>query len=98
MPTAITIKDIDIDLRAHRVRRAGGEVPLTPQEYALLEALAVNRGHPLTRSALLEQAWGWALAAENATRTVDVHIQKLRRKLGLSQEIQTVYKVGYLLS
>ncbi len=98
MPTAITVKDLCIDLRAHCVRRDGGEVPLTPQEYALLEALATHRGRPLSRSALLQLAWGWVLAGEGATRTVDVHIQHLRKKLGLDNEIQTVYKVGYLLS
>ncbi len=98
MATAVTVKDVSIDLRAHRVRRGGGEVPLTPQEYALLEALVTHRGRPLSRGALLELAWGWVLGGEGATRTVDVHIQHLRKKLGLGSEIQTVYKVGYCLS
>ena len=88
--------DLNVDLAARRVLRAGREVPLTPQEYALLETLVVNRNLALSRDKLLEIAWGYDYQGE--TRTVDVHIQRLRRKLGLEKEIQTVYKIGYRLN
>ena len=89
-------QDIQVDLAAHRVLRAGQEVALTPQEYALLETLVLNRNLALSRYKLLEIAWGYDYQGE--TLTVDVHIQRLRRKLGLEKEIQTVYKIGYRLN
>lgn len=92
----ISFKDLRIDLRAHRVWRAGQEVALTPREYALLETLWRHRDTALTRGELLADAWGYAYIG--ASRTVDVHINRLRRKLGLAREIQTVFKVGYRLS
>ena len=64
--------------------------------FALLETLILNRNLALSRDKLLEIAWGYDYRGE--TRTVDVHIQRLRSKLGLEQDIQTVYKVGYRLS
>ncbi len=97
MPEQIQLKDLRVDLRRRRVLRAGGEVPLTAQEYALLETLIAHRGVPVTRGQLLRLAWGWHCDGA-ATRTVDVHIQHLRKKLGLDHEIQTVYRVGYRLS
>ena len=89
-------QDLRIDMGGRRVRRAGQEVALTPQEYALLETLVVHRNLALSRDKLLEIAWGYDYQGE--TRTVDVHIQRLRRKLGLQKEIQTVYKIGYRLN
>ena len=97
MPEQVQLNDIRVDLRGQRVLRAGGEVALTAQEYALLAALIAHRGAPMTRSELLRSAWGWHCDGA-ATRTVDVHIQHLRKKLGLDREIQTVYRVGYCLS
>ena len=88
--------DLQVDLCARRVLRGGEEVTLTPQEFALLEALVINRNLALSREKLLEIAWGYDYQGE--TRTVDVHIQRLRRKLGLEKEIQTVYKIGYRLN
>lgn len=89
-------RDVRVDLRAHKVLCDGQEVRLTPQEYALLEALVTHRGAPLSRGELLRLAWGWGTGGAE-TRTVDVHIQHLRKKLGLDQQIKTVYRVGYLL-
>ncbi len=89
-------KDVCIDMRARRVWRAGQEVDLTPREYALLETLVLNRNIALTRGQLLADAWGYDYVGES--RTVDVHINRVRRKLGLGQEIQTVFKVGYRLN
>lgn len=95
-PWEFHFKDLKVDLRARRVWRAGQEVVLTPREYALLETLIRNRNIALTRSQLLADAWGYDYIG--ASRTVDVHINRVRRKLGLQQEIQTVFKVGYRLN
>lgn len=94
--TDFRFKDLHVDLRGHRVWRAGREVELTPREYALLETLVRNRNIALTRSQLLADAWGYDYIGES--RTVDVHINRVRRKLGLQHEIQTVFKVGYRLN
>lgn len=94
--TEFRFKDLYMDLRAHRVWRAGQEVELTPREYALLETLVLNRNIALTRGQLLADAWGYDYIGES--RTVDVHINRIRRKLGLQHEIQTVFKVGYRLN
>ena len=85
-------KDLEVNFAAHRVSRAGHELCLTPREFAILEHLMLHRGC----SQLLEAAWGYAYIGES--RTVDVHINRLRRKLGLENDIQTVYKVGYRLN
>ena len=85
-----------IDLAQRRVTREGAEIPLKPQEYALLEVLVRNRNLALSREKLLELAWGYDY--EGDTRTVDVHVQRLRKKLGWEKELQTVYKLGYRLS
>ena len=94
--TDFRFKDLHLDLRAHRVFRGEEEVALTPREYALLETLVRNRNMVLTRSQLLTNAWGYDYIG--ASRTVDVHINRVRRKLGLEQDIQTVFKVGYRLN
>ena len=78
------------------LREAGHELLLTPREFALLAVLVTNCDTALSRSQLLEAAWGYAFIGES--RTVDVHINRLRRKLGLQNDIQTVYKVGYRLN
>ena len=92
----ILYKDLAVDLTAHRVSRAGHELLLTPREFALLAVLVTHCDTALSRSQLLEAAWGYAFIGES--RTVDVHINRLRRKLGLQNDIQTVYKVGYRLN
>lgn len=70
-------------------------IECTPKEYELFEVLVKNRNIALSREKLLELAWGYDY--EGDTRTVDVHIQKLRKKLGLDDRIKTVYKLGYRL-
>ena len=94
--TDYRFKALHIDLRAHRGWRGESEVDLTPREYALLETLVLNRNMALTRGQLLSSAWGYDYIGES--RTVDVHINRVRRKLGLEHEIQTVFKVGYRLN
>lgn len=70
-------------------------VDCTPKEYELFEVLVKNRNIALSREKLLDLVWGYDF--EGGTRTVDVHIQRLRSKLGLEKRIVTVYKVGYRL-
>jgi two-component system, OmpR family, alkaline phosphatase synthesis response regulator PhoP len=78
-----------------RVAMLGGErVELTAQELALLLTLMENPDLPVSREHLLRKAWGYQSMGE--TRTVDVHVQRLRRKLGINR-IETVYRCGYRL-
>lgn len=90
-----TIKDCVIDLSMRTVYKNGERVDLALQEYNLLEALVLNRNFALSREKLLQLAWGYDYSGDS--RTVDVHIQRLRKKLGLYEEIATVYKYGYRL-
>ena len=87
--------DICINLDERVVRKQGQIVELAAQEYALLEMLVKNCGLALSRERLLEGAWGYDYIGE--TRTVDMHIQRLRKKLGWDEEIRTIYKFGYRL-
>ena len=90
----IAYKDLTVDLRAHRVRRAGCELCLTPREFALLEQLMRNRGAAIYRDTLMERAWG---GDAETTRAVDTYITRLRKKLNWGDKIETVYQIGYRL-
>jgi len=88
------MRELTID-EAERVAVLDGErVELTAQEFALLLALMENPDMPISREQLLRKAWGYQSMGE--TRTVDVHVQRLRKKLGV-ERIETVYKCGYRL-
>ena len=91
----ICIADTKVDLKARKVSVCGKETELAKQEFDLLEALILNRNIALSREKLLELAWGYDFMGD--TRTVDVHITKLRKKLKLENHIKTVYKMGYRL-
>ena len=93
--TQMTFGACTIDTIARSVQVDGVPVELTPQEYSLLEVLALNRNLALSREKLLELAWSYDF--EGGTRTVDMHIQRLRKKLRLEDHIRTVYKYGYRL-
>ena len=86
---------LEIDFSARRVRLDGQEVSLTALEYDLLAMLARRRNVAMSREELLHGVWGYDYMGE--TRTVDVHVQRLRRKIGM-QYIETVYKYGYRFS
>lgn len=88
-------ENVKIDFNSHQVFHNGQLVECTPKEYELLEVLVNNRNIALSRERLLELVWGYDF--EGDTRTVDVHIQKLRKKLGWEDKIKTVYKLGYRL-
>lgn len=85
---------IVLHLDQHRVFRQGQEIELTLKEFELLRLLVENKGKVLSREKLLEQVWDYGY--EGNTRTVDMHIQRLRTKLQ-TDKISTVYKVGYRL-
>lgn len=91
----ITIDDVEIDLGAKAVTKQKKPVDLTPQEYNLLEVLVLNKNLALSRDKLLNQAWGYDFVGD--TKTVDVHIQKIRKKLSFDDRIKTIYKLGYRL-
>ncbi len=86
---------LEIRLEERTVRKNGEPVDLTVKEFQLLEVLLRNRNIALTRDRLIELVWGYDYLGE--TRTVDVHIQRLRSKLSLESAIKTVHKVGYRL-
>ena len=89
------VGSVKIDFDSYQVFYMGQRVECTPKEFELLEVLVNNRNIALSRDRLLELVWGYDY--EGDTRTIDVHIQKLRKKLGWENMIKTVYKVGYRL-
>ncbi len=86
---------VTVDTAARMVNRNGVEIGLTPREFDLLEILVKNRGVALYREVLFERAWGGELEADS--RTLDLYIQRLRKKLDWQEKIRTVYKIGYML-
>jgi two-component system phosphate regulon response regulator PhoB len=93
----IRVKDIEIDLDEHRVRKAGKPIDLTYIQFKLLYLLASRRNNVFSRKEILEKVWGKKVYVTN--RTVDVHIKRLREKLGEykypSQYIETIHGTGY---
>jgi DNA-binding response OmpR family regulator len=85
-----------IDSGRREVTVDGEEIQLAPKEFDLLWELLDHRGLVLTRDQLLERVWGYTFAGD--TRTVDVHVRQLRRKLGDASPIVTVWGVGYKVS
>lgn len=88
------IGDVEIDTRAMRVTRGGEEVRLTHKEYELLLIFVRNPNTALYRETLYERVWGGEMAY--GSKTVDLHVQRLRKKTGL-ECIRAVNKVGYRL-
>lgn len=95
-PGPQVIGELEIDRRSHRVLLAGEELPLTPKEYDLLALLAVDPGAMVTRREILAEVWDphWY----GTSKTVDVHIASLRKKLGNPAWIETSRGVGFRLA
>ena len=92
--TVLVYKNIELDENKHTVLVDSNEVDLTYKEYEILKHLIRNKGIVLTRDRLMEIIWGYNF--EQGNRTVDVHIQSLRKKLGSAGEhIKTIRNVGY---
>ena len=90
----VSLDEITIDEERHIVYINGEQVELTYKEYEILKLLIINKGIVLTRDRLMENIWGYDF--EQGNRTVDVHIQSLRKKLGPSGDhIKTIRHVGY---
>lgn len=87
---------ITVDTQSHIAEMNGKELSLTPKEFQLIALLAENCGNVLSREELLRKIWGYSFDGE--TRTVDVHIRKLRQKLGNNADIiETVKGIGYCI-
>ena len=93
----VTFSDVVVDLRAHTVHRSGVAIALSPRGYALLASLVTRPDEVITRSQLLREIWGYS--SDVMSRTVDMHIMELRRKLEVDpanpRHFQTVRKTGY---
>ena len=91
----IKFKNIEVDTKQRIVKLNNKEIYLTIKEYELLILLLKNKNIALSREQILERVWGFEYGGE--TRTVDIHIQRIREKLDLKNNIKTVFKVGYRL-
>lgn len=91
----LTIGNITVDTENQKVVKAGKEVLLTPKELELFLLLLRNRNITLFRERIYEEIWGTEYSIES--RTLDLHIQRLRKKLALGDTLKTAFKVGYRL-
>lgn len=91
----LVVGDVVVDLDAHRVKKAGRLVDLTNKEYGLLVLFMKNQNVALFRETLYEKVWEGEYFADS--RTLDLHVQRLRKKLGWEHNLVAVYKVGYRL-
>jgi DNA-binding response OmpR family regulator len=94
----MTVADLVLDVRAHRVERAGRRLDLTPKEFALLEYLLQNSGYVVSRTMITEKVWGYGFDAHN--NVIDVHVNRLRGKMDRgfgSKLIHTVKGIGYVI-
>ena len=91
----IKVGDLTIDTRARTVKNENIEISLTKKEYELLIFFIDNKNIALFRDKIYEKIWGRDFMGDS--RTVDLHVQRLRKKLGWEKWITAVYKVGYRL-
>ena len=95
MEQQLTFKDIAIDTKNQNVSKAGKHIELTPKEFELLELLMRNKNITLFREKIYEEIWGSEYSV--VSRTLDLHIQRLRKKLDIGDSLKTVFKAGYRL-
>ena len=91
----LSFKNITIDQNSREVTKEGEVVSITPKEYELLLVLVQNKNNLLFREDLFEKVWETEYIGNS--RTLDLHIQRLRKKLDLKDEIKTVFRMGYKL-
>jgi DNA-binding response OmpR family regulator len=89
----LALGPVTVSIPAREVRLAGQEIALTPKEFDLLAYLLQHAGDVVSRDDLLERVWGFIYPGE--TRTVEVHVAQLRKKLGTPELIRTVRGIGY---
>lgn len=93
--SVLSYEDITVDIRKHRVTKKGAEVSLTPREFDVLVFFLQHVDIALTRERLLSAVWDYSFEGES--RTVDIHVQQVRRKLGLQGRLVTIPKLGWRL-
>lgn len=93
--SVLTCGDVKVDLLSRTVAKNGAEIRLTAKEYDLLLLFIRNRNIALFRDRIYESVWKEEYMGNS--RTVDLHVQRLRRKLGWEEKISAVYKIGYRL-
>ncbi len=91
----LQLLDIEIDTDSRTVVQNGRQVDLTTKEYELLLLFIRNKNRALYRETIYENVWGGEYSGTG--RTVDLHVQRLKKKLGLEEHIVAIYKVGYRL-
>lgn len=91
----LSFLDVIVDVESRRVLRQGNEIDLTVKEFDLLTELIRNQNIALYRERLYEKIWKEPFLGD--TRTLDTHIQRLRKKLGWEDHIKTVFRIGYRL-
>ncbi len=91
----LSFADVEVDTASRTVNKAGRQIDLTVKEFDLLVELVQNKNVALYRERLYEKIWGEEFMGD--TRTLDSHIQRLRKKLNWENEIKTVFRVGYRL-
>ena len=91
----LTVHDLVIDTASRTVKRNDEPINLTKKEYELLLLFARNKNVALYRETIYERIWGGEYMGDS--RTVDLHVQRMRKKIGWEDKIVTVYKVGYRL-
>jgi len=84
-----------VDIQRHRVTKGGTEISLTPREFEVLVFFLQHVDIALTRERLLSAVWDYSFEGES--RTVDIHVQQVRRKLGLQGRLVTIPKLGWRL-
>ena len=95
LQTCIQIGDLEINTISMKVRRNGQEIVLTRKEYELLLLFAQNIGVVLSKLTIYERVWGGEYP--DSTRTVELHIQRMKKKVGWEDRIKPVYGMGYRL-
>jgi len=93
--SVLSYEDITVDIQRHRVTKGGTEISLTPREFEVLVFFLQHVDIALTRERLLSAVWDYSFEGES--RTVDIHVQQVRRKLGLQGRLVTIPKLGWRL-
>lgn len=94
-PSALWYDEIEVDQQRHIVLKDGEEIALTPKQFDVLVFLMKHVDLAVSREQLLSSVWGYEFEGES--RTVDIHVQQVRKKLGLQGRLVTISKLGYRL-
>lgn len=95
LDSVLNIGGLSIDTYSHIVSKNGDEIRLTPKEYDLLLLFVQNPGRAMYRETIYERVWGEEF--QYGSKTVDLHVQRLRKKTGWEKQLQAVNKIGYRL-